>query len=61
MCLRFNDIVGQLKHFLKQAGFRDSDVTYVPVSGLLGENLTEPSKESSLCKWYKGPSLLQVN
>ena len=58
---RFDDIVGKLKQFLKQAGFRDSEVSYVPVSGLLGENLTERSKEPFLCQWYKGPSLLEVN
>jgi elongation factor 1 alpha-like protein len=35
---RFNEITKKLKLFLKQAGFKDSDVTYVPCSGLTGEN-----------------------
>nr|CAB3251919.1 HBS1-like protein [Phallusia mammillata] len=57
---RFDDIVMKLKQFLKQAGFKDSDVTYVPVSGLQGENLVSVAKQPSLTVWYKGPSLLQV-
>ncbi|XP_076804902.1 HBS1-like protein [Clavelina lepadiformis] len=57
---RFDEIVEKLKQFLKQAGFRESDVTYVPVSGLLGENLAEQAKNATLCSWYKGPCLLEV-
>lgn len=57
---RFDEISKKLKAFLKQAGFKDSDVTYVPCSGLTGENLTKPSTEPELLKWYKGPCLLDV-
>lgn len=55
---RYNHVVGKLKHFLKQAGFKDSDVVYVPCSGLSGENLLGPCKEPLLRKWYDGPTLL---
>lgn len=55
---RYNHITGKLKHFLKQAGFKESDVVYVPCSGLTGENLTGFSKEPLLRAWYNGPSLL---
>jgi len=59
--LRFDEIVEKLKQFLaKQAGFKDSDVTYVPVSGLVGENLVRPAKDPALTSWYKGPSLIEV-
>ncbi|CAH1720877.1 unnamed protein product [Chironomus riparius] len=57
---RFNDIMNKLKFFLKHAGFKDSDVHYIPCSGLTGENLVKPSTESELISWYKGPTLLQV-
>lgn len=57
---RFNEITNKLKVFLKQAGFKDTDVTYVPCSGLIGENLVKPASEPELTKWYKGPCLLDV-
>lgn len=37
---------------------QDSDVVYVPCSGLTGENLVGPCKEPLLLTWYNGPSLL---
>lgn len=57
---RFNEIVKKLKLFLKQAGFKDTDVTYIPCSGLTGENLVKPPREPELLKWYSGPCLLDV-
>lgn len=57
---RFDEIVGKLKVFLKQAGFKDSDVVYVPCSGLTGENLVKEPTDTELLKWYKGPTLLRV-
>lgn len=57
---RFNEICGKLKSFLKHAGFKDSDVTYVPCSGLTGENLISAPTEDQLSKWYKGPALIDV-
>lgn len=58
---RFDEIVMKLKVFLKQAGFKDSDVSYVPCSGLTGENLVKPATSPELLSWYKdGPTLLNV-
>ncbi|XP_056588609.1 HBS1-like protein isoform X2 [Triplophysa dalaica] len=56
---RFKEIVSKLGHFLKQAGFKDSDVFYIPTSGLSGENLTTKSKVPELTSWYTGPCLLE--
>ncbi|XP_029318767.1 HBS1-like protein isoform X1 [Cottoperca gobio] len=56
---RFQDIISKLGHFLKQAGFKESDVFYIPSSGLSGENLTTRSSVSQLTSWYSGPSLLE--
>lgn len=57
---RFNEISLKLKTFLKQAGFRESDVTFVPCSGLTGQNLSSPPTENELLTWYTGPCLLEV-
>ncbi|XP_055638562.1 protein HBS1 [Toxorhynchites rutilus septentrionalis] len=57
---RFDEIVSKLKVFLKQAGFKESDVTYVPCSGLTGQNLVKDPTDPELLKWYKGPTLLKV-
>lgn len=57
---RFNEIVSKLSLFLKQAGFKDTDVFYVPVSGLMGENLAKKASDPALVSWYKGPSLIDV-
>ena len=44
---RFDDIVLKLGKFLKtQVGFKDSDLTFVPVSGLTGANLKEDNEKS---------------
>ncbi|CAH1286544.1 unnamed protein product [Diabrotica balteata] len=57
---RFNEILKKLKAFLKQAGFKESDVTFVPCSGLTGQNLVKKPTESELLQWYEGPCLLDV-
>lgn len=54
---RYDDIIGKLRGFLKQAGFKDSDVKYIPCSGLTGENLIEKAKVAELVAWYKGSFL----
>ncbi|MBN3310868.1 HBS1L protein, partial [Amia calva] len=56
---RFQEILTKLGQFLKQAGFKDSDVSYIPTSGLSGENLTARSTVPELTVWYKGPSLVE--
>ncbi|OCT80284.1 hypothetical protein XELAEV_18027101mg [Xenopus laevis] len=56
---RFNEVISKLRHFLKQAGFKESDVYYIPTSGLSGENLVKRSQISELVGWYKGPCLLE--
>ena len=43
--------------FQSSVGFRDSDVSYIPVSGLTGENLTKSSNKMS---WYQGSTLVDA-
>ena len=58
---RFEEIKTRLTTFLvRQAGFRESDIRFVPCSGLIGENLTQTAKDPLLLNWYKGPTLLQA-
>ncbi|KAI9488306.1 P-loop containing nucleoside triphosphate hydrolase protein [Zychaea mexicana] len=54
---RYSEIVEKLGNFLTQAGFRKSNLSYVPVSGLTGENLI---KKSELVPWYEGPCLIDL-
>lgn len=56
---RFDEIVGKLKAFLKKTGFKDSDVEYIPCSGLGGENLVKKAENPLLIKWFKGRCLLE--
>lgn len=39
--------------------FQESDVFYIPTSGLSGENLATRSSVSQLTAWFSGPSLLE--
>jgi elongation factor 1 alpha-like protein len=50
---RFNEICARLSKFLiKQVGFKENDIFFVPCSGLIGENLSTKSTNEKLTKWY---------
>lgn len=55
---RYCQIQDELNPFLKEScGFDvKNDVTYVPISGLTGDNIAN-NVDSKLCEWYKGKSL----
>lgn len=57
---RFDEIVSKLKIFLRQAGYKEQDLTYIPCSGMSGENLVKPPIEPQLLSWYKGPTVVSV-
>ena len=58
---RFNQVRKKLSAFLNQVGFKDADVTYVPCSGLSGENLVQKATAGSALKsWYSGPTLIDL-
>lgn len=50
---RFDEIRGKLDRHVKRCGF--SGVAYIPVSGLCGTNIADPTREFA---WCTGPSLL---
>lgn len=39
---------------------KESDVKYVPCSGLAGENLMTASTVGAFNRWYSGPTLLEI-
>lgn len=39
--------------------YQESDVAYIPTSGLGGENLVTRGQSSDLTQWYKGNCLLE--
>jgi elongation factor 1-alpha len=38
-------------------GYKTDDIPFIPMSGLMGDNLAKPSENM---KWWKGPTLLQA-
>lgn len=63
---RFEYIRSMVLDFLKVNGFKEKKITFVPVSGLTGVNVSrdEATEDQegwkTLRKWYKGPTLLEA-
>lgn len=60
---RYEFIIGRVLPFLKQIGFREDNLSFVPISGLIGINLATRAtarEAPSLVSWYKGPNLVEV-
>ena len=66
---RFEEIKSSMTSFLKEVGYREKNITVVPVSGLTGVNIhrkegkmSEDESEGwlALQKWYKGPTLVEA-
>jgi peptide chain release factor subunit 3 len=55
---RWKEIQTNLLPFLNKSGYKDSDVFFVPISGLTGDNILYPVGEK--CPWYKGQTLMQI-
>jgi elongation factor 1 alpha-like protein len=55
---RFEEIKVQLTEFLLKIGFPEIQVTFIPISGLLGENVVKRTEVAQL-SWYKGATLLE--
>lgn len=56
---RYDEIRAGLMPFLIATGYTENDVTFVPISGLAGDNiLTRVTKET--CSWYDGPTLMEI-
>lgn len=55
---RFQEIRQQMASFLHTAGFQPKNVTFIPCSGLAGENILSRTTDSR-ASWYTGPTLVQ--
>ncbi len=56
----FDNVVAQLEPFLLTIGYKKECISFVPTSGLQGENLIEKCKDPKLTSWYKGPCLADL-
>ncbi|CAK9090916.1 unnamed protein product [Durusdinium trenchii] len=54
---RYNEIVKKIGAFLKKSGYKDEQVIFLPMSGLMGDNIKEKKGTPS---WYEGPTLLDA-
>ena len=63
---RFEYIQSLVLDFLKENGFKEKKITFVPVSGLTGVNVSKEGKMEdeegwkTLRAWYKGPTLVEA-
>ncbi|XP_021367800.1 HBS1-like protein isoform X1 [Mizuhopecten yessoensis] len=56
---RYDEVTKKLGSFLKTAGYRDTDISFIPCSGLSGENLAKTVSEPQLSAWYRGNTLVE--
>ncbi|XP_034681216.1 HBS1-like protein isoform X3 [Vitis riparia] len=57
---RFDFIKMQLGTFLRSCGFKDSSVSWIPLSAMENQNLVEAASDARLSSWYRGPYLLDA-
>lgn len=56
---RYDEIYSGLRPFLNKTGYKDSDLIWVPIAGLTGQNLDQPVDKKE-CPWYDGPTLWEA-
>ncbi|KAM0252151.1 hypothetical protein ACHAQJ_007848 [Trichoderma viride] len=55
---RFKEISEEVSGFLTGLGFQDKHVTFIPISGLNGDNIVKRTEDAA-GTWYKGPTLIE--
>jgi elongation factor 1 alpha-like protein len=55
---RFDEIEQQISSFLTTAGFQPRNISFIPCSGLQGDNVTRPCEDKRM-SWYSGRTLVQ--
>ncbi|KUM62526.1 hypothetical protein ACN42_g4601 [Penicillium freii] len=55
---RFEEIEQQISAFLTTAGFQDSNISFVPCSGVLGDNISRRTDDPR-ASWYTGRTLIE--
>jgi len=54
---RFDEVVSEVKKLLTMIGYKVDEISFVPISGLQGDNVF---KKSDKMPWYKGLTLLET-
>lgn len=54
---RYNDIKEEVSAYLKKVGYKPAKISFVPISGWVGDNMLDKSEKMP---WYKGPTLLEA-
>ncbi|GLT85152.1 hypothetical protein SLE2022_033490 [Rubroshorea leprosula] len=57
---RFDFIQSQLGIFLRTCNFKDSSVSWIPLSAIENQNLVAAPSDVRLSSWYRGPCLLDA-
>ncbi|TVU16620.1 hypothetical protein EJB05_40193, partial [Eragrostis curvula] len=57
---RFSFVKSQLGVFLRSCGYKDSSITWIPLSAMANENLVTAASDSRLLSWYSGNCLLKT-
>lgn len=50
---RYMSIIDNMKPFLKEAGYTDSQISWCPISGLVGDNMAKATTNKN-AEWYRG-------
>ena len=56
---RYTEIQQQVSAFLTTAGFLPKNVSYIPCSGLTGDNIVRRANPAEI-SWYEGPILIEA-
>lgn len=54
---RYEEIKKNATDFLKKTGYKTENIDFVPISGWMGDNLMDKSKNMD---WYSGPTLIEA-
>merc|ERR1712072_1346694 len=54
---RYKEIKGEMFRFLKTVGYKPKKIPFIPISGWMGDNMLEKSKNMT---WYKGDCLIDA-
>ncbi|KAL8969216.1 MAG: hypothetical protein Q9183_002102, partial [Haloplaca sp. 2 TL-2023] len=55
---RFDEIQQQVNAFLTTAGFQSKNLSFIPCSGLTGDNIAKRAEDPQ-ASWYTGPILIE--
>ena len=59
---RYDEIVSEMKGYLKKVGYNPEKIPFIPISGWCGDNMIAKEDEHGKdnLPWYKGPTLLEA-